>query len=152
VGVLTKLRIADPVPFVLNAPTLPDQSQQCFWGRADAGDEQVADAGGALAGGLGRVQLHDPGTSRPALLDVIGRFLGPELPARITPVTFLLSRCGERDLALSLELATDLPTERGLVRFDGQGDVGALLEAPAKKLAWCAARRPGSVSPLDPSC
>ncbi len=51
----------------------------------------------------------------------------------VTAMTLLVSRCGERDVALSLELATDLPTERGLVRFDGQGDVGALLEAPAKK-------------------
>jgi len=93
----------------------------------------VADAGGAFAGGLGRDQLHNPGTARPALLDVSGRFLGPELPTGVTPVPFLLSRCGERDLALSLELATDLPTERGLVRFYGQSDVGALLEAPAKK-------------------
>ena len=51
----------------------------------------------------------------------------------VTPVTFVLSRCGERDVALSLELAGDLPAERRLVGFDGQGDVGALLEAPAKK-------------------
>ena len=100
---------------------------------ADAGDEEVADAAGALSGGLGRDQLHNPGTARPALLDVSGRFLGPELPARITPVTFLLSRCGERDLALSLELSMDLPMERRLVGFDGQSDVGALLEAPAEK-------------------
>jgi hypothetical protein len=48
-------------------------------------------------------------------------------------VTFLLSRCGERDLALSLELACDLPAECRLVGLDGQGDVGPLLEAPAKK-------------------
>ena len=48
-------------------------------------------------------------------------------------MTFLLSRCGERDLALSLELAGNLAVERGLVGFDGQGDVGPLLEAPAKK-------------------
>ena len=48
-------------------------------------------------------------------------------------MTLLLSRCGERDLALSLELAGDLAAERRLVGFDGQGDVGPLLEAPAKK-------------------
>ncbi len=63
---------------------------------------------------------------------MIRSFLGPELPARVTPVTFLLSRCGERDVAFSLELAGDLAAERGLVGFDGQSDVGALLEAPAK--------------------
>jgi hypothetical protein len=31
VGVLTELRIPCPVPLVLNAPALPDQSQQCVW-------------------------------------------------------------------------------------------------------------------------
>jgi len=133
VGVLTELRVADPVPFVLNAPALPDQSQQCFWGRADAGDEEVADAGGAFAGGLGRDQLHNPGTARPTFLDVSGRFLGPELTTGVTPMTLLLSRCGEGDVALALELAGHLPAECRLAGFDGQGDVGALLEAPAKK-------------------
>jgi hypothetical protein len=44
-----------------------------------------------------------------------------------------VSRCSERNLALPLELATDLAVELWLVRFDGQGDVGALVEAPAKK-------------------
>ena len=66
---------------------------------------------------------------------MIGRFLGPQFPAGVTAMTLLVSRCGERDLALSLELATDLPMERGLIRFDGQGADGALLEAPAAKNA-----------------
>ena len=64
---------------------------------------------------------------------MIGCFLGPQFPAGDTPMTLLLSRRGERDLALSLELAGDLPAERWLVGFDGQGDVGPLFEAPAKK-------------------
>jgi len=93
----------------------------------------VSDAAGALSGGLGCEQLHDPGAARPALLDVIGGFLGPERLARITPVTFPLSRCGEEDVAFSLGLAGHLPAERRLVGFDGQSDVGALLKAPAKK-------------------
>jgi len=99
----------------------------------------------ALAFALDRrgEQLHDPGAARPGLFDVIGRFLGPELPTGVTPVTFLLSRCGERDVALSLELAGHLPAERRLVGFDGQSDVGALLEAPAKKLASYGAHQPG---------
>ena len=92
----------------------------------------MSDAAGALSGGLGRDQLHDPGAARPALLDVIRRFFGLQFPAGVTPMTFLLSRCGERDVAFSLELAGDLPAERRLVGLDGQGDVGALLETPAK--------------------
>jgi hypothetical protein len=31
VGVFTELDIPLPVPFILNAPALPDQAQQGFW-------------------------------------------------------------------------------------------------------------------------
>ena len=77
-------------------------------------------------------QLHDPGAAGPGFLDVIGGFLGPELPARVTAVLLLLIRCSERDLALSLELAADLTIEPWLVGLDGQDDVGPLLQAPLK--------------------
>ncbi len=40
-GVLTELRIAHPVPLVLNALSLTDQSQQVFWGGAQASDETM---------------------------------------------------------------------------------------------------------------
>ena len=52
-----------------------------------------------------RDQLHDPGAAGPGFLDVIGGFLGPELPARVTATLLLLIRCSERDVALSLEPA-----------------------------------------------
>ena len=42
VGVLTKLDITAPMPLVLNAPTLANQSQQGFWGGAQGCDESVA--------------------------------------------------------------------------------------------------------------
>jgi hypothetical protein len=133
VGVLTELGVAGPVPFVFNAPALPDHAQQAFWSCANGRDEQVpGDTVLAVALGGRGDQLHDPGAARPGFLDVIGGFLGPELPARVTPMAFLLIRCSERDPTLSLELAADLPMEPGLIRFDGQGDVGSLLEAPAK--------------------
>ena len=45
---------------------------------------------------------------------------------------FLVIRCRERDVALSLELGADLPVEGLLVGFDGQEDVGPLLQAPSK--------------------
>ena len=38
VGVLTELCVAGPVPFILNAPALPDQSQQRVWAGPQAGD------------------------------------------------------------------------------------------------------------------
>ncbi len=41
-------------------------------------------------------------------------------------------RCRESDLALSLELAADLPVQGLLVGFNGQQEVGPLLQAPAK--------------------
>ena len=63
---------------------------------------------------------------------MIGGFLGLELPARVTAVLLLLIRCSERDVALSLELAADLTVEGLLVGFDGQDDVGPLLQAPLK--------------------
>jgi hypothetical protein len=47
-------------------------------------------------------------------------------------MAFLVIRCGERDLALSLELAVDLAVQRLLVAFDGQEHVGPLGEAPVK--------------------
>jgi hypothetical protein len=92
----------------------------------------VLDAAGALAGGLGRDQLHDPGTAGPSFLDVIRRLFGSELPAGIPLMAFLVIRSSERDLAFSLKLAADLAIELGLVGLDGQGDVGAMLETPAK--------------------
>ena len=55
----------------------------------------------------------DPGTTGPSVLDVIRGFLGPDLPAGIAPMAFLLIRCSKRDPALSLELAADLPVGRG---------------------------------------
>ena len=105
----------------------------------------MSDAAGALSGGLGCEQLHDPGAARPGLLEVSGRFLGPELTTGVTPVTFLLISCGEKGVALSLKRPGHLPAERRMVGFDGQSDVGALLEAPAKK-ACVVCRASASIS------
>ncbi len=133
VGVLTELRVPHPVPFVLNTPSLTDQSQQAFWGGAQAGDEPMTgELTLALAGRGAGDHLHDPSAARPVRLDVLGRLLGPELPAGMSPVALLDIRCRERDLALSLELAADLPVEDLLVGFDRQQEVGPLLQAPAK--------------------
>jgi hypothetical protein len=77
-------------------------------------------------------ELHDPGAAGPIRFDVFGCFLGPKLPAGVTPVPFLEILCGERDLVLALKLPADLPVEAPLVGFDGQQEVGPLLQAPAK--------------------
>jgi len=132
VGVLTELGVAGPVPLIFNAPALPDQAQQGFWGCADAGDEQVPDGAGALAGRRGGHHLHDPGTAGPVGLDVLRSLFGTEVPGGVAAVTFLMIRCRKRDVPLSLELGADLAVEGLLVRFDRQEHVGPLLQAPLK--------------------
>ena len=49
-------------------------------------------------------------------------------------------RCCERDLALALELAADLPVQDLLVGFDGQQEVDPVLQAPAKMPVSCEVR------------
>ena len=85
--VLTELGIAGPVPFVLNAPALPHQTQQGFWGRPDAGEEEVSPHG-ALPGQLAG--------------DVLRCLPGLELPGGVAAMLLLLIRCRERDLPLYL--------------------------------------------------
>jgi len=50
---------------------------------------------------------------------VLRRLFGAELPGGVAAVPFLLIRCRERDVTLSLELGTDLAVEGFLVGFDG---------------------------------
>jgi len=71
---------------------------------------------------------------------VIRSFLGPHLPDGVPAMLFALSRCGERDVTLALELALDLAVQGFLValllrrslRLHRQEHVGPLGEAPAK--------------------
>ena len=79
--------------------------------------------------------LHDPAAARPVRLDVLRGLPGSQDPGGVATMLVLVIRCGERDLALSLELAADLAMEGALVPFDGQEEVGPLGEAPVKN-AW----------------
>ena len=96
--------------------------------------------------------LDDPAHARPVRLDVIRSFLGPHLPEDLPAKLFALSRCGESDLALALELALDLAAQGFLVAFERQEHFGPLGEVPAKTLAWCAKHPPGSRCPPAPGC
>jgi hypothetical protein len=140
IGVLTQLDVAGPVPLVLNAPALPDQAQQGFWSGALTQPTQVSPYA-ALALAAERVGdlLHDSGATRPVGLDVFRCLSGPQLPDGVAP-TALVIRCSERDVTLSLELATDMAGEGLLVGFDGQEHVGPLGEASAKNVCvvWSA--------------
>jgi len=76
VRVLVELGVADPVP-ALNAPTVPHYLQQCFWGGAQSGEEQMGGVKGfTVATGGGR-DFHDPVGADPGLADVLRRLFGP---------------------------------------------------------------------------
>ncbi len=92
-----------------------------------AGDVTLAFAGRGVGD-----QFHDPGAARPVGLDVLWRLLGLKFPPSLASVALLDIRCRESDLALSLELAADLAVQGLLVGFNGQQEVGPLLQAPAK--------------------
>ena len=129
--VLVELGVADPVP-AFNAPALPDQLQQGFWGGAQAGEEQMPGLERLAATATAGDQLNDPGRPWPVRLDVLRCFLGPQRPGDVTAVTDLVMRCSKRDLALPLELTADLPLQGLLVGFDAQDEVGPLLRELSK--------------------
>lgn len=66
--------------------------------------------------------------------------LSPHHPGDLTAVADLVMRCGERDLALPLELGADLPDEGFLVGLGAQQIVGPLLRELSKNaLCICSA-------------
>jgi hypothetical protein len=132
-GVLTELGVTGPVPLVFNAPVLLDQSQQGTWVRRQrrvepsgavfqpskvAPDGLLTDARRGVSG-----HFHDPGAAGPVQLCVLWRLFRTQFPERIPPVILLVIRCGERDPALSLELAVDLAVKGLQVGIQGQEGV-----------------------------
>ena len=85
----------------------------------------------ALAGAAGD-QFNHPGRPWPGLLDVLRCLLSPHRPGDLTAVPDLVMRCGERDLALPLELGVDLPDEGFLVGRGAKQEVGPLLRELSK--------------------
>jgi hypothetical protein len=87
-----------------------------------------------------RRDLHDPVGADPGLVDVLRRLFLPQRPGDVAAVADLVIRCHERDLALSLELAADLPVQRLLISFHRQEEVGPLLlELPKNGRCVCRA-------------
>jgi hypothetical protein len=69
-GVLMELGVAEPVP-ALNAPTVSHQSQQCFWGCAEAGEKEMFGVERlAVAGSCGG-DLNDPACAEPGFTDEV---------------------------------------------------------------------------------
>ena len=118
-GVLTELDITGPMPLVLNAPALANQSQQGFWSGAHTGHEPMIDT---LRLPL-RVVVVISCTIQALPGQLAMMCSGASLALRsqgLAAVPCLHIRCCERDAALSLELVVDLPAEDLLILFDAQ--------------------------------
>jgi hypothetical protein len=114
-GFLTELGVTGPMPLVFNAPALADQTQQSFWGGADAGEEKMTPGGGADFARSDGVHLDYPAGALRVHLDVLLGLTRPKLPEFVTSVLHLLRLCGERDVALSLEVPLYLAVSSGLI-------------------------------------
>jgi hypothetical protein len=136
VGILMELGVANPVP-ALNAPAVPHQLQQGFWGGPQAREESVRGVERLAAAGADRGHLHDPAGAAPGLADGRRCLFGAERPGDGTAMTLLENTCLERDVALPLELAPDLAMQclfvgsplRRSRRLQRQEEVGPLIRA-----------------------
>jgi hypothetical protein len=135
VRILVQLGVADPVP-ALNSPAVANQLQQRFWRGAQAGEEQMGGVKGLAIAATGGHDFLDPAGADPGLTDVLWCLFGAEGPGDGAAVADLVIRCHERDLALSLKLAANLPVERFLVGFHCQEEVGPLLLELPKNGRW----------------
>ncbi len=125
-GVLVELGVADPVP-AFNAASALHQLQQGFWGGAEARQKQVGSLKRAAVTGAADPVFHDPAGADPDLADVLWSLFGAQRPGDVAAGANLVILCHKRDLALSLELRSDLTMQRLLVAFHGQQEVGPLL-------------------------
>ena len=131
-GILMQLGVADPVP-TLNAPAVSHQSQQGFWGCAEAGETEVFGLEWLAVAAACCHDFNDPARAEPLLADVVWRLFGSQRPGDVSTMADLVIRCQERDLAFSFELTQDLAMQRPLVglllrrslRLDGQEEVDA---------------------------
>jgi len=134
-GVLMELGVANPVP-PLNAPTVPGQLQQAFWGCAEAGEKEAFGVERlAVARSCGD-DLNDPARADPLLTDMLWCLFRSQRPGDVTTMTDLLILCEKRDLAFPLELTLDLTMQGSLVGLDRQEEVGALLLELLKNGFW----------------
>ena len=124
--VFTQLGVPDPVP-ALQTPALSHQTQQRFWGGAQACDEPVCRLERLAIADPGGDDLGDPAGAIPIGLDVLRRFFRPQIPGDVTAMVNLVIGRHERDVALSKQLIGDLPVKRLLVGLNRQEEVGPLL-------------------------
>jgi hypothetical protein len=92
VGVFMELGIADPVP-ALNAPAVPHQLQQGFWGGVQATQKQVRGLERLTVATAAGLQLHDPAGANSGLGDVLWGWFGEQRPGDVTAVADLVIRC-----------------------------------------------------------
>ena len=92
-----------------------------------AGEGKVAaDLALGLAGERIGDHLRGPGAARPVDNVVFGCLPTPQLQDGVAPIALLVIHWRDWDLALSLELATDLTVEGVLLRLDGEEHIGPL--------------------------
>lgn len=159
VGVLMELGVADPVP-ALKAPSVSHQLQQGFWGGAQARQKQVSGLKRLAVTGTADRDFHDPVGADPGLMDVLWSLFGAQRPGDVAAVAGLVIHCHEMDLALSLELRSDLAVERLLValllrrslRLHGQQEVGPLLLGLPKNGRWVWSASAWISTPSRSSC
>jgi len=80
-----ELRVANPVP-AHNAPAVPHQLQQGFWGRAQAGQKHVLGLEWLASRVPAAGHLHDPAGTDPVLPDVRRRLFRSQRPADVAAV------------------------------------------------------------------
>jgi len=134
-GILMQLGVADPVP-TLNAPAVSHQSQQGFWGCAEAGEKEVFSLEWLAVAAPGCHDFNDPARADPLFTDVVWRLFRSQRPGDVSTMADLVIGCQERDLAFSFELTLDLAMQRPLVGLDIQEEVGALLLELLKNGFW----------------
>ena len=134
-GILLELRVADPMP-PLDAPAVFHQLQQCFWGRPDAREKQMAGVEGFAVSLSRGDDLNDPARAQPLFTDVPWCLFRLQRPGDVAAMADLMIHCLKRDLAFPLELSLDLAMQGPLVGLDRQQEVGALLLELSKNGFW----------------
>ena len=124
-----ELDVPDPMP-ALNAPADSHLLQQGFWGGAQAGEKQVAGAKGLAVTCAAGHHFHDPAGADPGLSDVLWSLFGAQHPGDVAAVGNLVILCHERDLALSLELRSDLAMQCLLVGLGRQVSGSVVTPGP----------------------
>jgi hypothetical protein len=148
--VLLELRVADPLP-PLDTPAVSHQLQQCFWGRPDAHEKEMAAVQGFAVTLSRGDDFNDPARAEPLHTNMVWRLFRLQRPGDVAAMAELMIRCQKTDLAFPLELALDLAMQGPLVGLDRQQEVGCMLLELLKNGFRVCRHLPGSAGLPDPA-